>query len=308
MPDMLVERGLDMTPVLEANPSSTDEEVYECFYAMIDDYVPERNQYLTPSAAGCRGLAGNAANRSLNLVDGIYYEINEGESEYSAMDGGGGDSTYTYAGGMAERTYGIAGGMAGGSYLDVPLQPDGMAEGTYGIAGGANAKNNESVYDTANLGGLEATYAMGSSALARTLSRPRQESYVDATGRGEITYDSGRPTTHYDVGSAAGPEPVYGTASPDADRTLRRDEHGVEEGIYSVGNSVNESMYEAAVRQGSFPEATYAMGTADAADDDEEGTYSMGSATENQAAKRGSGDMYAAESNYATATTEWTDE
>jgi len=282
MPDMLVERGLDMAPVLEANPDVSDEEVYECFYAMIDDYMPERNQYLSPSGAGCRGLASNAAARSLNLVDAIYYEINkEEESTYSAIN-----ADPTYAGGTADTTYGMA------NYKSTP--------------------GKEKVYDSANLSDpLEATYAMGASDLAKTLSRRsggNRQSYLDVMNKaGAIVYDSGRPATIYDIGSAsAASEPVYSVGasatgrepiySMGDDATLRRDD-AVDDAVYSMGNGeANEAEYSTATelrapRESlkSFAENEYSLGTEQASG--RESTYDVATSPV-AAAPASTGDMY----------------
>ena len=52
-----------------------EDDLYEDFYAMIEDYRPAENDYLVPNPRGCRGLLPDAADRSVEEVDPLYWDV-----------------------------------------------------------------------------------------------------------------------------------------------------------------------------------------------------------------------------------------
>ena len=52
-----------------------NEALYEAFYAMIEDCRPAENDHLVPSPRGVRGLLSDAADRSVDEVDPLYWDV-----------------------------------------------------------------------------------------------------------------------------------------------------------------------------------------------------------------------------------------
>jgi len=232
MADALVERALDLCATLKsAGGEYQNEELYEVFYAMIGEYDPDQNAFLTQGENG-RGLRVDAADRVLDHKEPIYWEVmqEEADEEYSAITGALEDEAMYDEGsasGGAHAIYDHANPGAGG------------AEATYAMADSVGAGGGEALYAMANsLSGDiprgEATYAIASAVTARA-------------GGGEATY----AMADNSVGArAGGGEATYAMA----DNSVGARAGGGGEATYAIANSVGLGG-----GGGSAAEATYAM-------------------------------------------------
>jgi len=91
MADMLAERIIDLCASLEAVGGEYDDEaIYEVFHAMIGSYDPDENQFLGCSELGDYALVPDAAARTLDRKEAIYYELSdnaEADAEYATISG-----------------------------------------------------------------------------------------------------------------------------------------------------------------------------------------------------------------------------
>lgn len=252
MADVLVERAMDLLGALPTGTKYDDGEIYATFYSMIDDYDPNNNAYLAPSEFGSgRGLRDDAAGRSLNQVDTLYYDIEE----------------------LREGEYGVV-----GEADDVEPEYDDVREAqenpTY-------AMGNTSYDPTYAMGGADydPTYSMGT---ART-SGDSEDLYTIASevGAGAGTDMDSDPV--YGLADSDG-EGDYGTATSVELRQVVYDQGSTFKGapapddIYTIGDGgvdADETYAIAAAVSANDNDATYAMGDNDA-------TYAMGDAVDTQ--------------------------
>jgi len=252
LPDVLVERAIDMCALIASSRQNPDTAAAD-FSDMFDDYVPEENIYLAPSLGGSwRGLSSDAAHRELHQVDPLYYEPDEltdrKEDEYAAVceyatagqvgfdaiydQGSSSDphAIYDTASGPqgyvqndlydnnTDPTYGVATAASG----DDPMYSLGSFvdnnEDIYGIASGAES----AVENSTNLAPNDALYSTASPGESTV-----DPTYGLATGSpvqtADGTYGVGGDVAVYDngVGLATGPsEPVYDTGA--ASESVRR--------------------------------------------------------------------------------------
>jgi hypothetical protein len=217
MPDVMLERGIDMAAVLnrsaEAGLEVDDDEINETFYAMIAEYVPEENHYLAPGDSG-RRMASDAALREVHQVDPIYYEVEEDEETYEDATG------YALANVHEEPLYDVGEGgdcptydmgQSGNGIYDMGQSGHDMYDGTddtYGVlavqaaaVGGAIYSNNEPdagspIYGMADAGTEEDIYGIAN----------------HEDGPGPTPTQGGGPI--YGMASNSSPaQPIYGMAS-----------------------------------------------------------------------------------------------
>jgi hypothetical protein len=240
MPDVLVERAIDMCAQIESakrNAATAEED----FYEFIDDYVPEQNMYLAPNGS-CMGLRPDAADRELHQVDPLYFEPEEVE-----YDGAAGESTYSdicqyalgrqeahgadYALGNADGSgYGVVGEEAGHAIYD--MGGDTAHGETYDTANlvqeeaydRANQRSmSDELYDAAtdnaSFGG-EPVYSVGSMADDGTygMASGSESQVIHPTSVGAPTYDAASPADEptYGIADDVAPpadEPTYGIAA-----------------------------------------------------------------------------------------------
>lgn len=91
MADALTERVIDLCASLQAADDQYDDTaIYEVFHAMIDSYDPRENQFLGYSYIGGFALLPDAAARTLDRKEAIYYEVSENieaDAEYATISG-----------------------------------------------------------------------------------------------------------------------------------------------------------------------------------------------------------------------------
>eukprot|EP00040_Diaphanoeca_grandis_P011481 m.58856 g.58856 ORF g.58856 m.58856 type:complete len:2591 (+) comp22623_c0_seq1:340-8112(+) len=271
MPDVIIERAIDMLAVLAISGSDfPEDEINETFYAMIDDYVPDENHYLCPSIDG-RRMGEYAATRELHQVDPIYYEVDdEKESDYELVSeyaiGGSmnierepvyhmsglddeeednGYSDFTKPG--EEDTYSFANSSTGMESNDMDDDIYSMANSSLGVDDARG--NNNDTYSLANsitigMGGDNDTYSTADSGPENFLYG-YNERYTTASSSPNETEDS---QAVYDVGDSTveaaaianralnqgGSEQLYDTADPQDYRSS-----GADETIYDTANSGN---------------------------------------------------------------------
>jgi hypothetical protein len=238
MADALVERALDLFATVITRKTQTtdfdDESLYEAFYAMIESYAPENNQYLAASADG-------ASRALVPAADPIYFDIKElkeaTEGPYSQI------SEYEHYAGVLENTYDRAALIRTSS---------------------------EALYDSAS-GGAEAAYARASMHLESinpyamgNLKNGENPYAALAIGTRPATmWESNEPV--YDHGNADFEDDTYG-------RATAIDIPAVEEGIYDIGCDEGEyslaSMALGAAASGAEP--MYGVANTYASDNDED--------------------------------------
>jgi hypothetical protein len=244
MADVLVERAIDLFASIHSGPDADyeEEDLYQTFYAMIDDYQPIYNHYLAPSVGGTgRRLRKEAAARQLNQVESLYYEV--GEHEFSEL------SEYAEVG---EALPGLEGGAY---YPDAQPEPDVPLYQTLGAEG-------IDFYDTAMAQDMGPMYDEGGFDYHDVAPEPEVGTYtMAAQGATESDYD------HY----AAGAESLF-INSPElfAEQTEPMYAMGAEaEATYaSASQEISENSYGAVAEE----EETYAMGAED--------TYAFGTELE----------------------------
>jgi hypothetical protein len=199
MPDVLVERAIDMCAMLQSgklNKNDSDQSIYE----LIDDYAPEENIYLAPQGS-CRGLLYDAADRTLHQVDPLYYEPSE-----SLYDDGEEDEYTDVA------NYALGGRAHNPDYAhgDSAYNPD-YAHGD--SAYNPDYAHGDSAYNPDySRGENDPDYTLGHSAAVN-------HDPIYGVASGEVPHEekSGAAAPVYDVGSdGANAEPLYGVATDGA--------------------------------------------------------------------------------------------
>eukprot|EP00039_Didymoeca_costata_P018197 m.332535 g.332535 ORF g.332535 m.332535 type:complete len:3185 (-) comp16959_c0_seq1:2670-12224(-) len=252
MADVLVERAID---VFAGNPDWNHQNLDECIYSIIDDYVPADNPYLVPSENGTgRCLSSDAFYRScVEEMDEDVYSAAQGERETAydmglAMANVEGD--YSLAKGN-ESEYAIADTL---THEDTYSLAKGDDDEIYGLANAPD--NDQQVYDTAGSRAasseVESNYTLaagdndGTYSLASTIvTQRKRESIYSIADNEESTYalaDAVVQDTTYGVRNKSGliveedEERVYATAAQE----IRR------ESVYEMGQelSATESVYE----------------------------------------------------------------
>lgn len=255
MPDVLVERALDMFATADDPPTD--------FYEAIDEYLAGNNPFFS-GPAGQRGLAAAAASRELRVVEPLYYEVNTTD-EYSLISS---DQTY-------EAAYPMAGVQEDSEYQVAGAQE----ESAYSLAHGAAAEGAESPYAMGAAGsGADNVYSVGTA---------EEDTYAMATSP-DASNGAAVDATY---ASASAADPVYGMASPGAGVAAAAVEAtydtanavGAAEAVYAAA-SPTEATYAMAngeQRAAAVVEATYAMGSAGepiyAVGSGEEATYELSS-------------------------------
>jgi hypothetical protein len=269
MADVLVERAIDLcATVANAGVEYNDAAIYEAFYAMVDKYDPKNNHFLSESPyEEIRGLRHDACDRTPNVKDAIYWEVDDVSSskpEYASVaDFGLGRGTSlrnpSYNAAQARR-------QQENAYDFGSNEDEAVGEALYAMAEGAGlqaesndyamatAEGDEPMYGTANhidrhgpiydqsTTDTEPTYAVGAANDVED-----EPTYALGTTDYEPTYDVVAPS-HLAI--VAGASPAFKMQS-----MAQRNAIGSEP-VYAFGQAIGEPQYavgsamEAAVNPG----------------------------------------------------------
>jgi hypothetical protein len=254
MPDVLVERAIDMCATMQTK-NTTEEAIYS---QLIDEYVPQDNEYLAPSGGGL-GLKSDAAQRLLCQVDPLYHmpsredsDIYSNVAEYAmggefddedgplyddgCCDGVMNPSTYDFGHGDA-AVYSMG---AMGS------DPDAVySQGNYGRKHAVEAVRDENIYGMASGGGSgDGGARVGADYAAAAAGRRHSEiavTYAMGDGGGEYLDSNPVFEATYGVAAATPAEATYGVAAAtpanDAPTYGIASGHSASEPLYGIANA-----------------------------------------------------------------------